>query len=157
MAAQSRFRNGLRNPWVVRLTALVCMVSAALPYVSSPDTWKGTHWLFRLDDGVLRRAIAGSLLGWWQAGSPVSLHTITVVSVIACALFAITFSFVIALYLRTPLPDSAFRTPRWWAGGLALVYFATAPGGLRQYLADMGRFDVLGALAIVLGLLLTHQ
>lgn len=140
------------------LAALVWTVAVAVPFISKPDTWKGTHWLFRYEDGVMRRALAGTLLGWITGSTPVSLAQVAVVSTAACLVFAILFAYLIVRHTHAMPVSGPVASRTWWLTGLPVACFATAPGGLRQYLSDMGRFDGLGALLMVVGLLwISHR
>lgn len=130
-----------------------------MPFLAVSDTWKATHWLFRLEDGIARRALAGSLLSWLAGNKAISLEIVNAVSAWICVLFAIAFALLIVRHTQSYWHCGADSTRVRWLDSAALIYFATTPGGLRQHLSDLGRFDALGGLIILFSVLLlgNHQ
>lgn len=128
---------------MVYLSAAVCLCLVA--FENTPfrlDRWNATHWLFDYEVGFIKRGLVGTT--YQTLGLP---HTATILLVVTL-LVATTASLLWILYLVRVIDDSALKS----AGLLFLVWALTMPGSLPQFFYDLGRFDALGAIAILLGL-----
>lgn len=118
---------------------------ALLVLVTSPwhlTDWLLTHWTFRYGDGLRGRALLGSLLGW-STDDPVAPRTVVLVAgTLIVAFTAACVWLIVKAWGRQPTLVTA----------VAATCLLTAPGGLPLVALDVGRFDVVGLLFVMVSL-----
>ncbi len=129
-----------------RRIALIGAITVALLVLASAPwhitNWILTHWTFRYSDGFRGRALIGSLVGW-LAEDPVPQRDILVISGTLIVLFAAACVWLIVrAWGRQPTLVTA----------VASICLLTGPGGLPFIALDLGRFDVVGLLLLMVAL-----
>jgi hypothetical protein len=135
-----RRADGQRWSGLAGAGALAVVVLLTAPWHLT--NWILTHWTFLYGDGLRRRALVGSVVGWW-AEEPVSQRTILLASGTLVVLFAAACVWLITrAWARQPTLLTA-------VAGICLL---AAPGGLPLIAWDLGRFDVIGLLLMMVAL-----
>lgn len=133
----------LLKPKLVQCFLIFLAIFTILRSIKSVSNYRLTQWLFNYQEGFLKRGLPGALLQWLHI--PVNRESLTAISFILFALVTITFGLSIF---------RVYRNANY--AGWAFIFFILAlmnPGTLPHFAHDIGRFDGMGLILFILGLL----
>ncbi|WP_437884428.1 hypothetical protein [Pseudomonas sp. LRF_L74] len=136
-------RNGYTVAGIAGLSLLGLLAGGLAIRAFAPlEDWVYTHWLFNYEFGLVKRGLAGQLLSAlgvstdYQTVGVISIAISTVLSALLLGLFSVDF-------IRRPS----------MAAWLFAAFWLAHPGTLQHAYFDVGRFDTIGVLLMLLAAL----
>jgi hypothetical protein len=132
------------KPYHAFAIILVFLGLSTVRSIKEPSNWIDTHWAFTYEHGFIKRGLVGEFISLLIG--PV---TTSIVNTISLAVLLLLAAALTCLFIM-PAIRAPERVGVWLFGVIAVTHSATMP----RFAYDLGRFDQMGLLILLVCLLL---